>query len=74
MTLAQTASSICSLLLTPRQVRNKAINASRTAALFPAVLALLIAGLMVETYWDCRSKGRAMRACVPPTGDRIMVP
>jgi hypothetical protein len=61
-------------LLTPRQVRNKAINDSRTAALFRAVLALLVAGLRVETYWDCRTKGRAMRACVPPIGDRVMVP
>jgi hypothetical protein len=38
------------------------------------VLALLIAGRMVETYWDCRIRGRSMRACVPPIGDRIMVP
>lgn len=60
-------------MLTPSQVR-KAINDSRTAALFRAVLALLVAGLRVETYWDCRIKGRAMRACVPPIGDRIMVP
>jgi hypothetical protein len=60
-------------LLTPRQVR-KAINDGRTAALFRAVLALLVAGLRVETSWDCRTKGRAMRACVPPIGDRIMVP
>jgi hypothetical protein len=74
ITLAQTASSICSLLLTPRQVRNKAINDSRTAALFRAVLALLVAGLRVETYWDCRTKVLAMRACVLPIGDRIMVP
>ena len=47
---------------------------SRTAALFRAVLALLVAGLRVETYWDCRTKVRAMRACVLPIGDRIMVP
>jgi hypothetical protein len=60
-------------LLTPRQVR-KAINDGRAAALFRAVLALLVAGLRVETYWDCRTKGRAMRTCVPPIGDRIMVP
>jgi hypothetical protein len=58
-------------LLTPWQVRNKAI---RTSALFRAVLALLVAGLRVETYWDCRTKVRAMRACVLPIGDRIMVP
>ena len=40
----------------------------RRAAIFIlAVLALLIVGIMVETYWDCRTqKHGSMRDCLPP--------
>jgi hypothetical protein len=46
---------------------------SRLAVLLLAVLALVIAGLMVETYWDCRLlKGGSLKECAPgrpgPTG------
>jgi hypothetical protein len=49
------------------------MNNSRMAALFLAVLALLIAGLMVEAYWDCRLLNNgSMKDCMPgrpgPTG------
>ncbi|MDF0495185.1 MULTISPECIES: hypothetical protein [Bradyrhizobium] len=46
---------------------------SRVATLVLAVIALLIAGMMVEFYWDCRLlKGGTMKDCMPgrpgPTG------
>ncbi len=38
----------------------------RLAAILLAVLALVIAGIMVETYWDCRlHRGHSMRECMP---------
>ena len=40
---------------------------SRFALLLLAVLAIVIAGIMVETYWDCRlRRGLSMRECIPP--------
>jgi hypothetical protein len=39
---------------------------SRLAALILILLALVIAGIMVETYWDCRLlKGASLKACMP---------
>ena len=46
-----------------------AMTNTRVAVLLLAVLALVIAGLMVETYWDCRLlKGGSLKECMPPTG------
>ena len=43
---------------------------NRFALLLLAVLAIVIAGIMVETYWDCRlHRGLSMRECIPPIGD-----
>jgi hypothetical protein len=40
---------------------------SRIAIAILILLALAIAGIMVETYWDCRLlKGGSFKACVPP--------
>ena len=42
---------------------------NRFALLLLAVLAIVIAGLMVETYWDCRlRRGLSMLECIPPLG------
>jgi hypothetical protein len=42
---------------------------NRIALLLLAVLAIVIAGIMVETYWDCRlHRGLSMRECIPPLG------
>lgn len=42
---------------------------NRFALLLLAVLAIVIAGVMVETYWDCRLHRRlSMRECIPPIG------
>lgn len=39
---------------------------NRLAVIYLAALALLIFGLMVENYWDCRRLGdRAMEQCGP---------
>jgi hypothetical protein len=39
------------------------------AAVVLAAIALLVAGYMVETYWDCRlMQHKSYRDCVPPTG------
>jgi hypothetical protein len=39
---------------------------SRIAAILLAVLALVLAGLMVEFYWDCRLlKHGTMQECLP---------
>jgi hypothetical protein len=39
------------------------------ALLLLALIGILIAGLMVETYWDCRlTKKMSMRECLPPIG------
>ena len=47
----------------------------RFAILCLAVIALLITGVMVETYWDCRLlKGGSMRECLPPIGVRPAIP
>jgi hypothetical protein len=51
------------------------MNDRRVAILCLAVLAFLIAGLMVETYWDCRLlKGGTMQSCLPPIGARPAIP
>jgi hypothetical protein len=42
---------------------------NRFALILLAVLAFVIAGFMVETYWDCRlQRGLSMRECIPPLG------
>jgi hypothetical protein len=42
---------------------------NRFALLLLAVLAIVIAGITVETYWDCRlHRGLSMRECIPPIG------
>ena len=43
----------------------------RLAAFFLVVLALVIAGIMVETYWDCRLKRRLMNECIPGSGPPV---
>jgi hypothetical protein len=44
---------------------------SRVAILLLAVLALAIADIMVETYWDCRLlKGGSLKKCMPGSGPR----
>jgi hypothetical protein len=37
---------------------------SRLAVFCLIVLAILIAGIMVEKFWDCRLKGRSEQACL----------
>jgi hypothetical protein len=37
---------------------------SRIAALLLSIIALLVTGLMVETYWDCRLRGHSMKECL----------
>jgi FtsZ-interacting cell division protein ZipA len=40
---------------------------SRLAILILIVMAIAMAGIMVETYWECRLlKGRSFNECVPP--------
>jgi FtsZ-interacting cell division protein ZipA len=40
---------------------------SRLAILILIVMAIAMAGIMVETYWDCRLlKGGSFKECVPP--------
>ena len=42
---------------------------NRFALLLLVGLAIVIAGIMVETYWDCRLHRRlSMRECIPPIG------
>ncbi len=42
---------------------------NRIAAFCLVVIALLIAGIMVETYWDCRLLQRgSITECMPPRG------
>jgi hypothetical protein len=42
---------------------------NRFALLLLAVLAIVIAGIMIETYWDCRlHRLLSMRECIPPIG------
>jgi hypothetical protein len=42
---------------------------SRIAAFCLVVIAVLIAGIMVETYWDCRLlRNGSVAQCVPPRG------
>lgn len=41
----------------------------RLAAILLAIIALAMAGIMVETYWDCRLRGRhSMNECLPGIG------
>jgi hypothetical protein len=55
-----------------RQLRRGIMTNSRVAVLLLAVLALAIAGLMVETYWDCRLlKGGTLKKCMPGSGPRL---
>jgi FtsZ-interacting cell division protein ZipA len=40
---------------------------NRLAILILIVIAIAVAGIMVETYWDCRLlKGGSFKECVPP--------
>jgi hypothetical protein len=42
------------------------------ALLLLAALAVVCAGLMVETYWDCRLlKGGSLKKCMPGAGPRV---
>ena len=42
---------------------------NRVALLLLVGLAIVIAGIMVETYWNCRLHHRlSMRECIPPIG------
>ena len=44
---------------------------SRLAVLVLSVIALLVAGLMVEAYWDCRLlKHHSMNECLPRGGHK----
>jgi hypothetical protein len=43
-------------------------NEARIAVILLAALALVIAGVMVETYWECRAKVGSYNQCVPPIG------
>jgi len=46
-------------------------NSRLSAVVLLSLLAPIIAGIMIETYWDCRLKARhAMRECLPPRGWR----
>ena len=51
----------------PDKVLSHEMTNSRLAILILIVMAIAIAGIMVETYWDCRLlKGGSLKECMPP--------